>query len=296
MHATPLFYWFLIPVLAIFCVVAAADPGAPFPLWPDGVPHSQGTGEGHDPALIPYLPAAEKANGAAIVIAPGGGYSHLAVDHEGDQIARWFNDNGVAAFVLLYRHAPVYSHPVPLIDARRAMQLVRSKATDFAIDPARIGMIGFSAGGHLTATTGTQFVAANPAADDPADRVSSRPDFLILGYPVITMTDPYTHVGSRNNLLGKDAKEVIHNALSAEKNVTKETPPTFIVHTTEDQAVPVQNALMFYTALVEHGVPAEMHIYERGHHGLGLAPDDPAMKTWPALCIEWLRTRSIIPK
>lgn len=274
---------------------ALPEVGVAVPLWVEGAPAATGRGEEHTPTLTAYWPAPGTGNGAAVVICPGGGYGNLAMDHEGTQIAAWLNANGIAAFILRYRHAPAYQHPVPLMDARRAVRTVRSHAAAWGVDEKRIGMIGFSAGGHLTATAGTQFEPGHPEAPDPIERVSSRPDFLILGYPVITMGDAYTHAGSRKNLLGDHPDEALVEALSAEKRVTADTPPTFLVHTTEDQAVPVQNSLLFYAALVKQGVPAELHVFEKGRHGLGLAQDDPAMSAWPGQCITWLRVERIIP-
>lgn len=269
--------------------------GEAVPLWVEGAPAAKGRGEGHTPTITPHWPAAERATGVSVVLCPGGGYQGLALDHEGDQIAAWLNGHGVAVFVLRYRHAPAYQHPAPLMDARRAVRLVRANADAWGLDPNRIGMMGFSAGGHLAATAGTQFEAGHPQAPDPVEQASSRPDFLILGYPVITLSDPYTHAGSKRNLLGARPDEVLVEALSAEKRVTADTPPTFLVHTTEDEAVPVQNSLLFYAALARQGVPAELHVFERGRHGLGLAADDLGMSAWPAQCVTWLRVRGILP-
>lgn len=264
------------------------------PLWAAGAPMAEGEGPQHQPALAVYLPAVQ-ATGAAVVILPGGGYAGLAMDHEGVQVARWLNENGIAGFILNYRHAPHYRHPVPLMDAQRALRTVRARATEFGVDPARIGIIGFSAGGHLAATAATKSDSGDPAAADPVDRLSSRPDFVILGYPVITMSAPYTHAGSRRNLLGENPSPEMIDLLSAEKHVTRDTPPAFIVHTTEDQAVPLQNPLLFYQACAAAGVPCEIHIYERGRHGLGLGGGDPAFAQWPAQCLQWLRVHAVIP-
>jgi acetyl esterase/lipase len=246
------------------------------------------------PALTVYLPAAERSSGAAVVVCPGGGYGFLAADHEGVQVARWLNSAGVAAFVLQYRIAPRYKHPAPLQDAQRAIRTVRSRAAEWSVDPKRIGILGFSAGGHLASTAGTHFDAGDPKAEDPVDRVSCRPDFMVLVYPVISFTTPHAHVGSRNNLLGKDADAKLVESLSNEKQVTDQTPPTFLVHTNEDKGVPPENSVLFYLALRKAGVPAEMHIYEKGQHGLGLGPNDPAFSTWPQHCITWLRGQHIL--
>ena len=279
----------VLAVLLVLAVLAlptfAAEPVA-LPLWPDGAPGAKGTAEADVPTLTPW-PAAS-GNGTAIVVAPGGGYGGLAMDHEGVQIAEWLNANGISAFVLRYRHAPGYGHPYPLMDAARALRTVRANAKEWGINPNRVGMLGFSAGGHLTATLATQWDEGDPAAKDPIDRVSSRPDFVAPTYPVITMTDPYTHKGSRKNLLGENPTPELIDKMSAEKNVNEKTPPTFIFITQDDQAVPVQNAMMFYEALCKHGVLAELHVYQHGKHGVGLAKDDPILSTWPGHFIAWL--------
>ncbi|MBI2422788.1 MAG: alpha/beta hydrolase [Candidatus Hydrogenedentes bacterium] len=278
---------------------AKADPsvltGKTLPLWEGETPFRAGTGPGHEPSITVYLPEAGAATGAGLVVCPGGGYGGLALDHEGEQIAQWALGHGMAAFVVQYRHAPLYRHPVPLTDAQRAIRTVRHRAKDYRVDPAKIGIIGFSAGGHLTATAGTKFDAGAAEAADPIDRESSRPGFMILMYPVITFTDPYTHKGSRGNLLDTQMNGETIALMSAEQHVTAETPPSFLVHTGEDTAVPVQNSLMFYTALVEHGVPAEMHLFEKGAHGLGLGKDNKEFSAWPDLCVAWLRLRGFLP-
>ena len=262
-------------------------------LWEENIPYTKGTGDGHEPTLTIYLPDEDKATGIGVVVCPGGGYGGLAVGHEGKDIARWLNSHGIAAFVLRYRHGPVYQHPVPLMDAQRALRMVRAKGSEWHAG-RNVGIIGFSAGGHLASTTGTWHDAGEAAAADPIEHETCRPDFLILGYPVISMSDPHAHKGSRKNLLGENPDPKLVNKLSTHLQVTEYTPPTFLIHTTEDVVVPVQNSLMFYQALVEHGVPAELHVYEQGRHGLGMAPRDPAMSTWPDLCIEWLKKRGFL--
>lgn len=281
----------LLSVLLVFASVglsgaAVAEDHPVLPLWPDGAPGAKGTEEADVPTIAVWL--APEGNGTAMVVAPGGGYGHLAMDHEGLQIAEWLNSHGISAFILRYRHAPGYGHPYPLMDAARAMRTVRAKATEWKINPKRIGMIGFSAGGHLTATMATQWDEGDPAAKDPIDRVSSRPDFVAPTYPVITMTDPYTHKGSRTNLLGENPSQEMIDKMSAEKNVNEKTPPAFIFITQDDNAVPVQNALMFYEALCAHHVLAELHVYQHGRHGVGLAKEDPVLSTWPQHFIDWL--------
>ena len=268
--------------------VRATEP-VEFPLWVEGAPGDSLTGKAVVPTLTVYLPDGAKSVGLGMVVAPGGGYAHLAMDHEGKQIADWLNENGMAAFVLQYRHAPDYGHPVPHMDASRAMRTVRARASEWGISPNRIGMIGFSAGGHLTATLATQYTAGDVASADLIERVSSRPDYVVLMYPVITMTDPYTHKETRKNLLGENPSTEMIAKMSAEMNVDEKTPPAFIFFTQDDQAVPVQNGLMYYTALCEHHVPAEMHIYRHGPHGVGLATNDPILNTWPDLFLAWLK-------
>jgi acetyl esterase/lipase len=263
-------------------------------LWPAGAPGSVGDEAADKPTLTIWLPPADRANGAAVVICPGGGYGHLAVDHEGKQVAEWLNANGIAAFMLKYRIAPRYRHPAPLDDAQRAIRTVRARAAEWKVDPSRIGILGFSAGGHLTSTAATHFDAGDKDARDPIDRVSCRPDFAVLLYPVISFTTPYTHSGSRKNLLGDKPDEKLVEHLSNEKQVTAATPPTFLVHTNEDSGVPPENSVLFYLGLRKAGVPAELHIYERGRHGLGLGPKDMPFSTWPQHCIEWMKGRGLL--
>ena len=279
---------------------ALAQRGGPEPqvvlLWPDGAPGAQGDLDEDKPTLSIYLPTAERATGTAVVVCPGGGYRNLAMDHEGQQVARWLNSFGVAAFVLKYRLGPRYHHPAPLQDAQRALRYARINAAEFRIDSGRIGIWGFSAGGHLASTAGTHFERGNPAATDPYERTSSRPDFLILGYPVISLTTEYTHQGSRRFLLGETPDPALAENLSNDKQVTSETPPTFLVHTDEDKTVPAENSVLFYLALRRAGVPAELHIYERGPHGVGLAPADRVLSSWPARLADWMYSRGLLTK
>jgi len=253
-----------------------------------------GDGEGHTPRIDCYPASPKFATGAAIVICPGGGYGGLAWDYEGRDVAQWFASQGVAAFVLTYRHAPNYRHPIPLGDAQRAIRTVRARAEEWKLDPSRIGILGFSAGGHLAATSGTIFDAGDAKAPDPIDRVSCRPDFLVLIYPVITMTEDFGHQGSKDNLLGSNAPDELARSVSPEKNATKDTPPAFLISTWEDEGVPAQNSLVFFQALKAAGVPAEMHVYEKGPHGFGMGVNDPVLSTWPAHCMAWLKTRGIV--
>jgi enterochelin esterase family protein len=265
-------------------------------LWPQGAPGAVGNEEADKPSLTVYPPPADKANGAAVVVCPGGGYGFLAMDHEGRQVADWLNNLGVTAFVLKYRIAPRYHHPAPLDDAQRALRTVRARASEWHVDPRRIGIWGFSAGGHLASTAGTHFDAGRPEADDPIDRVSCRPDFLILAYPVISMAQTTTHGGSRHNLLGDHPDPKLVESLSNETQVTPQTPPTFLFHTNTDTAVLPENSVLFYLALRKAGVPVEMHIFERGQHGVGLAPRDPVLSSWPDRLAAWLRIRGLLRK
>ena len=285
--------------LAVHAGAATAQNQAPqvadltvIPLWEGGAPGALGDAPADRPQITVYLPRA--SNSTAVIVAPGGGYQNLAMNHEGRQVAAWLNAQGITAFVLQYRLGPRYNHPVELGDAQRAIRLVRSRAAQFRISPDRVGMLGFSAGGHLTSTAGTHFDAGNPNAADPIDRVSSRPDFLVLGYPVITMNPEFTHAGSRRNLLGENPSAALQAELSNELKVTAETPPTFLFHTTNDAGVPVMNSVVFYSALVKAGVPAEMHLFANGPHGVGLALNDPALSHWPELLSEWLRGRGLL--
>jgi len=263
-------------------------------LWPDGAPGAVGAEAVDKPNLTLY-PAPEKgAVGTAVVVCPGGGYGFLAKDHEGDQIARWLNSLGISAYVLQYRIAPRYHYPAPFLDATRAMRFVRAHAAEYHISPQRIGIWGFSAGGHLASTVGTHFDAGDANAADPIDRVSSRPDFMVLAYPVISFTTPYTHRGSLHNLLGDHPDPKLVESLSNELQVTPQTPPAFLFHTDEDNGVPAENSVLFFLALRKAGVPAEMHIYERGPHGVGLAATDAVLGTWPARLKDWLDIRGLL--
>lgn len=259
-------------------------------LWPNGAPEARGAEDGDKPTLTIYLPPQSEATGTGVVICPGGGYGNLAMDHEGHQVARWLNSNGIAGFILKYRHlGNGYGHPAPLQDAQRAVRMVRSRAREWNINPQRIGILGFSAGGHLASTVGTHFDKGRADADDPVDRVGCRPDFMILIYPVISFAEPFTHQGSKKNLLGKKPDKALVESLSNEKQVTPETPPTFLVHTDQDTGVPCENSVSFFLALRKAKVPAEMHIFTKGPHGFGLGKKGDPAAAWPGLCVEWLR-------
>lgn len=265
-------------------------------LWPEGAPGAVGSEEADRPAIQVHLPIGEKATGAAVVICPGGGYGHLAMDHEGKQIAEWLNSLGVAGVIVRYRLGPRYRHPAPLRDAQRAIRTVRAKAAEWKLDPKRIGVMGFSAGGHLASTAGTHFDAGAAASPDPIERVSCRPDFLILCYPVITFLENARHSGSMMNLLGEKPDADLVKNLSNETQVTPQTPPTFLFHTDADSGVPPENSVLFYLALRRAKVPAELHIYERGKHGVGLAASDPILSSWPGRCADWMRVRGILAR
>jgi acetyl esterase/lipase len=257
-------------------------------LWPDGAPGALGTEPVDEPRITVYRTASESASGAAVIVCPGGGYSHLAADHEGRQVALWLNSLGVSAFVLQYRLGPRYHHPAPLADAQRAIRMVRAGAVGWGVDPRRVGILGFSAGGHLASTAATHFDDGSPDASDPVERQGSRPDFAVLGYPVISFYAPQAHAGSRRNLLGEPADPALVELLSNERQVTSRTPPTFLFHTADDPVVPVANSLLFFEALRREGVPAELHVFPHGKHGVGLAPDDPVLSAWPRLCATWM--------
>jgi acetyl esterase/lipase len=283
--------------LLTLSLLAAADP-APREelLWPNGAPGAKGTDAADKPTLTIFAGTPDHATEAGVVICPGGGYRGLAIEHEGKQIAKWLNDRGIAAFMLKYRHAPKYNHPAPMQDVQRALRTVRARAKEWNLDPQRIGIWGFSAGGHLASTAATHFDDGKPDAEDAIERASCRPDFAILCYPVITMTEEHTHPGSRNNLLGPNPDFKLVTLMSNEKQVTPKTPPTFLFHTTDDAVVPAENALLFYAACRRAGVVVEMHIYEKGRHGVGLAADDPVLATWTQRLEDWLKTRGVMKK
>jgi len=251
-----------------------------------------------NPDIAVFLPTKKFATGQAVIICPGGGYWVLAYDYEGTDIAKYLNSIGVAAFVLKYR-LPVYGnckipHMAPLMDAQRAMRMVRSNAAKWNINPGKIGIMGFSAGGHLASTLGTHFDNGNPVAKDSIERVSCRPDFMILVYPVITFTDSCMHSGSREALLGKNPDPKLVKLYSNELQVTPNTPPTLIVTAVDDSAVPVKNSLLMFDALQKNKVPVEMHILSEGEHGFGLAMYSEHINEWSTymkLWLKWLNTK-----
>lgn len=288
----------LAAVLGLFAVQAAgaqaATRPAPMRLWPDAAPGAVGQDSVDVPTISLYRPSGTTATGSAIVICPGGAYVNLA-DHEGHAVAVWLNSIGVTAVVLKYRLGPRYHHPVELEDVARAMRTVRARAAEWGIDPHRIGVMGFSAGGHLASTIATHFDVGDSSSADPIERVSSRPDIAVLAYPVISMTDGITHHGSRRNLLGDDPTPAIEEALSNDEHVTAQTPPTFLFHTADDPIVPVENSLRFAAALRTAKVPFELHVFQHGSHGVGLAQNDAVLGVWPLLLQHWLRVQGFIP-
>jgi len=254
-------------------------------LWEQDIPGLESVEEEFIPYMTPYLVKNDTPNGAVLVL-PGGGYWRRS-DHEGDPVALWLNSIGLSAFVVHYRVAP-YRHPYPLLDAQRAIRLVRHHAREWNIDPDRIGILGFSAGGHLAANASTHSDEGNPEAQDSIERQSSHPNASILCYPVISFRD-FRHEGSVNNLLGENAAEDLIDALSLEHAVKPGTPPTFLWHTADDGAVPVENSLMYAKSLSKHCIPFELHVFPEGRHGIGLAEGDDSVAQWTRLCECWLR-------
>ncbi|AWM40592.1 Acetylxylan esterase precursor [Gemmata obscuriglobus] len=294
----------MLPLL-LLTATAAADPAPQtFPLWPGKAPLAVGDSPTDKPELTAYRP--EKPNGTAVVVCPGGGYGFLANDHEGKQVAEFFVKQGVTAFVLKYRivtkDRPGPLGEAPLLDAQRALRLVRAKAKDYGIDPHRVGIMGFSAGGHLASTAATHYEKGDPKNGYDVEKESCRPDFAILAYPVISMEDGVTHGGSRKNLLGDKPDAKLIELYSNEKQVKKDGPPAFIFHTSADTAVVPENAVRFYLACKKAGVPVEMHIYEKGRHGVGLGSDpkwtggEKSVGTWPDRLSDWLTARELLPK
>jgi acetyl esterase/lipase len=265
-------------------------------LWPGDAPQAKGKACEDIPTLTIFEPQRGMDNGSAVVIFPGGAYTHLTANLEGRQFADWFTARGFRAFVLSYRlPSNGYLLPVPLLDARRAIQTVRARARDYQIDPGRIVVIGFSAGGHLAALAGTQFVPGNPEAEDPIERASSRPDYLVLGYPWVgAISSDTSHLSYCKLFNLMEQCEALRAAYSPDLFVTKDTPPTFWYHTFNDQTVPVEQGLRFYSALVKAGVPAEAHIFASGPHGTGLGKGDAALDQWPNLLETWLRGQGLL--
>lgn len=285
-------------ILACWCaslMLSHANMLTPIPLWPEGAPGALGTSTNDIPTLTVYLPETGKATGAAMVICPGGGYAHLAA-HEGNDYALWLNQHGVAGFVLQYRlGSHGYHHPAMLNDAARAVRWVRAHAGDYRIDLKRVGIMGSSAGGHLASTLVTHFDAGNPSAADAVERQSSRPDLGILCYPVISLGD-FAHLGSKRNLLGTNPPPELVQQFSSELQVTAATPPCFVWSTAEDKTVPVENSLLFAAALQKNHVPFDLHIYQKGRHGIGLADKPPFAHPhpWAGDCLFWLKEQGFV--
>ena len=256
-------------------------------LWEPTAPNAVSTEAADIPTLTPFPAAKELATRAAVIVCPGGGYARLSDVKEGSDVARWLNSLGISSFVLKYRLGTRYHQPNQLLDAARALRYVRANAKRWDIDQDKIGIIGFSAGGHLASTLGTNFDSGKPDSADPVERVSSRPDLMMLIYPVITMGE-FAHAGSKKNLLDENPSEELVKKYSNELQVTTNTPPSFLVHTMTDATVPVENSIMFVQALRKAKVPVEFHLYEKGPHGFGLAPTDPVLASWTARCADWL--------
>jgi acetyl esterase/lipase len=282
---------------------AAQSPSAPIlqepqtvPLWPNGAPGALGEEDADKPSLTIYMPANTSGRMTAVIVAPGGSYARLSMNLEGREPANYLNALGIAAFVLQYRLGPRYHHPIQLGDVQRAIRVVRSRASEWHLAADRIGIMGFSAGGHLASLASTRFDAGDASATDAVDRVSSRPDFAILAYPVISLTAAWTHQNSKKNLLGDDPDPALARSLSTETQVTPRTPPTFLYHTSTDATVPVENAVHYFLALRAAGVPAELHVFREGRHGSGLGLQDPALAEWPALLANWLRASGYLAR
>ena len=294
---------FLLGLLLGVAASAAFSAPTVIPLWPEGVPGARDIGpekigDGYNsnvsvPTLTMVAPAVDHPNGTAVIVIPGGGYVRMATAREGDQYANWLSTLGVTAFVLKYRMQE-FGHPAPMQDVLRAVRMLRSRAAEFGIRPDRIGVMGSSAGGPLAATAGTLFDNPLGRTGAPLDAVSARPDFVILMYPVITMEPPYAHMGSRKALLGASPSPENVQLMSLEKQVTSNTPPTLLIHTQADQAVPVENSMLFYEALTKAHVPAEMYLLEHGGHGMGMREGLGTSSLWPRHAEEWLRDRGLL--
>ncbi len=300
----------ILAALLLVPAALAADAPKTYPLWPEGAPGAKGTETGDAnhagdvPTITVYPADPDKATGASVVICPGGGYGFLATEHEGEEVAAWLNSLGVTGVMLKYRLAPKYKHPAMIHDAQRAIRTVRARAKEWKLDPNRVAILGFSAGGHLASTAATHFDAGKADASDPIDREGCRPDLAILVYPVIALAESYAHSGSRANLLGQSPPNYLVHDLSNERQVTKQTPPTFLAHTNADSGVPAENSLMFALALRKAGVPVELHLFENGQHGLGLGTGwknhgiaaDEAFRAWPGLCATWLKGHKFLDR
>jgi len=299
---------------ALLPMFAFAATPAVLPLWPEGVPAARradapaargvlgaeraergGIANVSQPTLTVVPPAVDRPNGTAVIVCPGGGYSFLSSNREGLQYAAWLSTLGVTSFILKNR-LQEWGHPAPLQDVLRAIRLVRSRAAEFGVDPARIGVMGSSAGGHLAASASTLFDHADGRTGAALDAVSARPDFAVLVYPVITMLDPAAHAGSRQALLGPNPGPELLTLMSVERQVTAATPPTLLLHTQFDKTVPVDNSLLYYQALTRAGVPAELYVFEQGGHGIGMRDGLGNASAWPRRAEDWLRQRGLLNK
>ena len=298
----------LLLLISTVCTIVVANAQELIvPLWGDKIPNRQETSEMEIveekdirwiqkvqvPSIEVYLPTGRTASGAAVVICPGGGYQGLAYDWEGTDIAKWFNSQGIAGIVLKYRlptsESVIKPHEVPLQDAQRAIRLVRQNASAWNIDPDQVGIMGFSAGGHLASTLSTHYNEPIAFEGDQIDQLKARPDFAILIYPVISFKPAIRHQGSMNALIGASPSQAMMDRFSNELHVDSNSPPTFLVHSTDDKAVPVENSIVYFQALQDSGVPAEMHIYPEGGHGYSLGLQYPEVQSWPTLLEAWLR-------
>lgn len=294
---------FMLAIAISTCALLSQAAPTVIPLWPEGVPgaksigaeviHNGSTSNVSAPTMTVYAPAIDKANGTAVIICPGGGYSRLSTEREGVQYANWLSTLGVTSFVLKSRLSQ-FGHPAPLQDVLRAVRLVRARAAEFGINPARIGVMGSSAGGHLAASAGTLFDHPLGRTGAALDATSARPDFLMLLYPVITMDGPATHAGSRMALLGAAPSADAVKLMSLETQVSAATPPTLLIHTQADATVPVENSILFYQALTRAHVPAEMYLFEHGAHGMGMRGGLGTASDWPRRAEEWLRDRMLL--
>lgn len=304
----------LLPLAGLLPALApAAVAPAVLPLWPEGVPAAarpdapaargdlgaeRGDASGSianvsQPTLTVVPPAVDRPNGTAVVICPGGGYTNLSMNREGQQYAAWLSTLGITSFILKNR-LQEWGHPAPLQDVLRALRLVRSRAAEFGVDPRRIGVMGSSAGGHLAASASTLFNHADGRTGAALDAVNARPDFAVLVYPVITMTDPAAHAGSRRALLGNAPGPALLAQMSVEQQVTAATPPTLLLHTQGDKTVPVDNSILYYQALTRAGVPAELYVFEQGGHGIGMRDGLGNASAWPRRAEDWLRQRGLL--
>ena len=279
-------------MLPLLLLLPCAEPPE-VPLYKGDAPGALGKAKADIPTLAAYLPAKGKATGAAVVICPGGGYGAVMMSYEGRDVAKWFAERGVAGYVLRYRLGPRYHHPVPLHDLQRALRQVKARAKADGVDPARVGVMGFSAGGHLASCAATMFDKGDPKAADPVERLGCRPAFAILAYPVIDLGGKFGHAGSRRNLLGDKPAAALARSLSTQQRVSKDTPPVFLFHTREDKAVPVENSELFAAACKKAGVPCELMILDKGRHGVGLGGKDPELSKWPRRMMQWLEERKI---